>query len=350
MPLCLASGFRIVGGTKANHFPISVRSEEGVSQIYGALRGWISCPSTRFFAAGFALSLSCGAATGQPFQPQTTPTPDFTKTVIQTTDLGHRTYLLQGDGGNVVLAVGDGGIIMVDDSFAPLHDKIKAAVAKISSAPIRYLALTHFHRDHTGGDAQFAKDGATIVAHTSVAEHLAAGSHNGVTGNVMAPEPPAALPKQTYSDSTTLQIPGVTAKLEHIPNAHTDGDTTVYFPDANVLATGDIVTFGRFPNIDYLYGGSIDGVIKGVDAVLRLAKDDTKVVPGHGPLGTKAMIREYRQMLVTVRGRIQSLIDAGKTEDEIVAAKPNADYDAQLKVSAQAAGNFVRVVYRSLKK
>jgi len=304
----------------------------------------------RLIVGALTLFAPCAIALAQPFQPQTTPTPDFTKTVIQTTDLGHRTYLLRQDGGNVVVAVGDNGIIMVDDSFTPLHDKIKAAIAAISSAPIRYLVLTHFHRDHTGGDAQFAHDGALIVAHKSVAERLAAGSHNGLTGNVMAPEPRAALPKQTYSDSTTLQIPGVTAKLEHIANAHTDGDTAVYFPDANVLATGDIVTFGRYPNIDYLYGGSIDGMIKGIDAVLRLAKGDTKIVPGHGPLGTRAMIGDYRQMLVTVRGRIQALIDQGRSEDEIVAAKPDADYDAKLKVSAQAAGNFIRVVYRSLKK
>lgn len=318
-----------------------------MSHMYGALRGATAISG---LIGGVAVFMAGGTALAQPFQPQTTPTPDFTKTVIQTTDLGHRTYLLRQDGGNVVIAVGNDAIIMVDDSFTPLHDKIKAAITKITTLPIRYLVLTHFHRDHTGGDAQFAKDGAIIVAHRTVAEHLAAGTHNGVTGNVMAPEPPAALPKQTFSDSTTLQIPGVTAKLEHIANAHTDGDTAVYFPDANVLATGDIVTFGRWPNIDYLYGGSIDGEIKGVDAVLRLANDGTKIVPGHGPLGTKAMIVDYRQMLVTARGRVKALIDQGKSEDEIVAAKPNADYDAQLKVSPQAAGNFIRVVYRSLKK
>ena len=304
----------------------------------------------RLIVGAVTLCAPCAVALAQPYQPQTTPTPDFTKTVIETIDLGQRTYLLRQDGGNVVVAVGSDAIIMVDDSFTPLHDKIKAAVTKISTVPIRYLVLTHFHRDHTGGDAQFAKDGATIVAHRTVAEHLAAGTHNGVTGNVMEPEPPAALPKQTYADTMTLQIPGRTAKLEHIANAHTDGDTTVYFPDANVLATGDIITFGRYPNIDYLYGGSIDGVIRGVDAVVRLANDGTKIVPGHGPLGTRAMIGDYRQMLMTVRGRIQALIDQGKSEDEIVAAKPNADYDAKLRVSAQAAGNFIRVVYRSLKK
>ncbi len=148
----------------------------------------------------------------------------------------------------------------------------------------------------------------------------------------------------------TLTAGSRSANLVHVANAHTDGDTMVYFPDANVLATGDIITFGRYPNIDYLYGGSIDGMIAGVDAVLRLAKDDTRIVPGHGPPGIRAMIGDYRQMLTTVRARIRRLIDQGKTEDEVVAAKPNADYDAKLKVSAQAAGNFTRVVYRSLKK
>lgn len=301
-------------------------------------------------AGATALMLRCVAAFAQPFQPQTTPPPDYAKTVIRTTDLGHRTYMLEGEGGNMVIATGDDGLIMVDDEYAPLHDKIKAAIAAISGEPVRYLVLTHFHRDHTGGNAAFAQDGAIIVAHESVRGHLAAGTHNGVTGNAVAPAPVIALPKETYSNSMTVQVRGRSAQLIHIASAHTDGDTTVYFPDANVLATGDIITFGRYPNIDYLYGGSIDGMINGVDAVLRLTTDDTKIVPGHGPLGTRAMIVAYREMLTMVRARVQSLIAAGRTEDETVAAKPNADYDAKLHVSGQASGNFIRVVYRSLKK
>jgi len=297
-----------------------------------------------------ALFVICAAALAQPFQPPTTPPPDFAKTVIRTTDLGQRTYMLEGEGGNIVVAVADDGIIMVDDEYAPLHDKIKAAIAAIGTQPIRYLVLTHFHRDHADGNSGFAKDGATIVAQQSVAVHLAAGTHSGVTGTAVPPAPAAALPKETYSDAMTLQLRGRSARLVHVANAHTDGDTTVYFPEANVLATGDIVTFGRYPNIDYLYGGSIDGMIDGVDAVLRMAKDDTKIVPGHGPLGTKAVIRDYRDMLTTLRARIRALRDEGKTEDEAVAAKPTADYDRKLNVSAQAAGNFVRVVYRSLMK
>jgi glyoxylase-like metal-dependent hydrolase (beta-lactamase superfamily II) len=301
-------------------------------------------------AAVLTLGLFAQAAVAQPFQPSTTPPPDFNKTVIKTTDLGKRTYMLEGEGGNIVVAVADDGIIMVDDQFAPLHDKIKAAIAKISTQPIRSLILTHFHRDHTGGNEAFAKDGATIIAHESVKAHLAAGTSNGLTGSAVPPAPAIALPKETYSDAMTVELKGRKAELKHLANVHTDGDTYVYFADANVLATGDIVTFGRYPNIDYLYGGSIDGVIKGVDSVLQVAREDTKIVPGHGPLGTKAMIRDYRKMLTDARERIAALIAAGKTEDEAVSAKPNGDYDAKLKSSPQAAGNFVRVVYRSLKK
>lgn len=296
-----------------------------------------------------ALLLFSTTVMAQPYQPQTTPPPDFSKTLIHTHDLGHRTYMLEGEGGNIVVAVGDDGVIMVDDEYAPLHDKIKAAIAAITPQPIRYLVLTHFHRDHTGGNEGFARDGATIVAQESVTERLKAGTHSGVTGNVVPPAPDIALPKQTYADYLTLQIAGRSAQLTHIANAHTDGDTAVWFPDANVLATGDIVTFGRYPNIDYLYGGSIDGMISGVDAVLGMARDDSKIVPGHGSLGTRAMIQDYRAMLVSLRERVGDLMRKGMTEDEVVAARPTADYDAKLHVNAQGAGNFVRVVYRSLK-
>jgi cyclase len=283
-------------------------------------------------------------------QPQPlAPTPDFDKVVIKTTDLGNKTYMLEGEGGNITVAVANDGVIMVDSQFAPLHDKIKAAITAISNQPIRYLLITHFHRDHTGGNEAFGKDGATIVAHESVKAHLASGTRNGLTGNIVPPAPPIALPKETFKDTMTVRLQGRAAELRHPADVHTDGDSTIYFADANVLATGDIVVFGRYPNIDFAYGGSIDGMIRGVDEVIAFAKDDTKIVPGHGPLGTKAMIREYRQMLVDVRERIQKLKAAGKNEDEVVAAKPNADYDAKLRLDERSIGNFVRVVYRSLK-
>jgi glyoxylase-like metal-dependent hydrolase (beta-lactamase superfamily II) len=292
------------------------------------------------------LGLAC-AARAQQLQPLG-PTPDFDKVVIKTTDLGNRTYALEGEGGNVTVAVGDDGVIMVDSQFAPMHDKIKVAIAAVTPQPIRYLIITHFHRDHTGGNEAFGKDGATIVAHEAVKTHLASGTRNGLTGNMVPAAAPIALPKETYKDTMTVRLKGRTAELHHPANVHTDGDTYIYFPDANVLATGDIVFFGRYPNIDFAYGGSIDGMIRGVDEIIGFAKDDTKVVPGHGPVGNRAMIRDFRTMLATARERIFKLKAAGKSEDEIVAMKPNADYDAKFGGSARSAGNFIRVVYRSL--
>src|SRR5689334_925691 len=178
-------------------------------------------------------------------QPQPlAPAPDFDKVVIKTTDLGNKTYMLEGEGGNITVAVANDGVIMVDSQFAPLHDKIKAAITAITSQPIRYLLITHFHRDHTGGNEAFGKDGATIVAHESVKTHLASGTRNGLTGNVVPPAPPIALPKDTFKDIMTVRLQGRAAELRHPGDVHTNGDAYIYFADANVLATGDVVVFG----------------------------------------------------------------------------------------------------------
>jgi cyclase len=290
--------------------------------------------------AGGALSFA-GAAYAQ----QT----DFSKVEIKVHDLGHHVYMLEGQGGNISVAVGTDGIIMVDTQFAPLHDKIKAAIEKISPLPIKYVINTHFHVDHVGGNEAFSKDGAIVVAHENVKAHMAAGSRNNVSGDLVPPAPPAALPQQTYKDTLTLRVGGLTAELKHPVDVHTDGDTYVNFPDRNVLIAGDLAFFNRYPNIDYLYSGSIDGQIRGAEELLALVKEDTTIVPGHGPVGTTATLRDYRQMLITARDRIAKLKTAGKTEDEIIAMKPNADYDAKFGVDQRAIGNFIRVVFRSLK-
>jgi cyclase len=301
----------------------------------------------RLIAAAAAIVALGAVAQAQQLQPLA-PTPDFNKVVIKTVDLGNRTYMLEGEGGNITVAVADDGVIMVDSQFAPLHGKIKAAIAALTSQPIRYLIVTHFHRDHTGANEAFGRDGATIVAHENVKARLASGTRNGLTGNEVPAAAAIALPKETYQDTMTVRLQGRAAELRYSKNVHTDGDSYVYFPDANVLATGDIVFFGRYPNIDFAYGGSIDGMIRGVGELLDFAKATTTIVPGHGPVGTKATMLEYRQMLVVSRDRIQKLKTAGKTEDEVVAARPNADYDASFGLDARANGNFLRVVYRSL--
>jgi glyoxylase-like metal-dependent hydrolase (beta-lactamase superfamily II) len=225
---------------------------------------------------------------------------------------------------------------------------VAADGAAVTSQPVRTIVNTHFHRDHTGGNEAFAKDGAVIVAHENVKRVLAGGSRNGLNCAVTPPAPELALPKQIYKDTTTLRLGGRSAELRHPVDVHTDGDTTIYFADANLLVAGDLVFYGRYPNIDFVYGGSIDGMIRGTDELLQFAKEDTKIVPGHGPAGSKAMLRDYRTMLTEARERIARLKAAGKTEEEVVAAKPTADYDAKFGVNERAIGNFLRVVYRTV--
>ena len=274
---------------------------------------------------------------------------DFSKVEIMTTDLGGRMYMLEGQGGNITVAVADDGIMLVDTEFEPLHDKIKAAIAKLSSAPVRYAIDTHFHLDHSGGNAGFARDGAIVVAHESVKAHLVAGAAAGATTPATPAVSGAALPARIYRSTLTLRLKGLHANLAHAANAHTDGDTYVWFPDRNVLATGDIVSFGRYPNIDYQHGGTIHGMIAATDRLLALVNARTRIVPGHGPPGDKAALAAYRAMLVAARDRMAQLVQAGKSEEEAVAARPFADYDAKFAVSDPLRIRFVRVMYHAVK-
>lgn len=301
-------------------------------------------------ASSPATSSESGMAAPAPAAAPTAPAQDFSRVEIKTTDLGHKTYMLEGQGGNITIAVAANGVIMVDGQFAPLHDKIKAAVAAVTKQPVRFLVNTHYHGDHTGGNAGFHADGVGVVAHEYARKRLADGTTNGLTGRKTPPAPEEGLPGKTYGRAMTLQLRGRKALLQHIVRAHTDGDTFVYFPDANVLSTGDIFVLQRHPNIDFANGGSIDGMIAGVDTFLKRANDATRIVPGHGRLATRADLVEYRAMLATARERMAKLIAEGRSEDEVIAARPFADFDARVGASDQASQNFMRVVYRSLKQ
>jgi glyoxylase-like metal-dependent hydrolase (beta-lactamase superfamily II) len=296
-------------------------------------------------AATLLMTATAFTQQGAPTPP---PPPDFSKVEIKTTDLGDGMFMLEGQGGNITVAVAKDGIIMVDSQYAALHDKIKAAIAAISNQPIRYVINTHFHGDHVGGNESFSRDGAIVIAEVNVKNRLATGTTNGLTGVKTPPATPAALPSKTYTGHFQIRLRGRVADLKHIENAHTDGDTYVWFKTANVLSTGDTFTQGRYPNIDFANGGNIKGMIAATDAYLKLANAKTRIVPGHGPLADKAALTEYRTMLITARDRMAKLVKDGKTEDEVVAAKPFADLDAKWAPTELASSNFIRVVYHSL--
>jgi cyclase len=292
------------------------------------------CMTWAFAAASMAL-IAAGAYAAQQQEAE-----------VKTTDLGRNTYMLEGAGGNVTIAVGTDGVIMVDAQFAPMHNNLKAAIAKVTNQPVKYLINTHYHGDHTGGNAAFAKEGAIIVAHQNLKDRLA-NPPAGANGQTPAAAPPEALPKQMYTDKTTVSTGGRTAQLTHIA-AHTDTDTVVYFPDANVLAVGDTGGPNRYPNI--ALGGSIGGMISGVETYLKIGNAQTKIVPGHGPLSTKADFQAYHDMLVKMRDRVAKLKSEGKTADQAAAAKPLApDIQTWAKQDDMASDRVVRQIYASLK-
>ena len=307
--------------------------------------------------AAFALCAPlCLAAAAWAQTPSVAPPPppliDWAKIEIKATDLGNQTYMLAGQGGNITVIVGSDAVIMIDGQFAPLSDKIKAAVKAISPLPIKYLVNTHYHGDHTGGNENFAKAGAIVVGHDNIRVRLAAGTSNPVTGNKAAPRPIEALPTQTYvGGSFALEVVGRKAQLTHVANAHTDGDTWVYIADANVLSTGD--TFNnlkRYQNIDYANGGDIRGMIRALETYIKASNDMTKIVPGHGGLATKADLVQFHAMLITSRDRIEKLFAEGKTEAEVLALKPLADLDATWAASEQQASFHTRNVFNSFKR
>ncbi len=303
---------------------------------------------TRSAAIACAMTLGAAAMAQQAATPAPPSPPDFSKVEIKTTDLGDKVYMLEGQGGNITVAVGKNAIIMVDGEFAPLHDKIRAAIATISNLPIKYLVNTHYHGDHTGGNAPFAKDGAIVVANIKVKTRLGKGATNGLTGAKILPVVPEALPKLTYTRQLKLTVRERIAELRHVEHAHTDGDTYVWFKSSNVLATGDTFTYGRYPNIDFAQGGNIKGMIAATNAYMKLANDKTRIVPGHGPLADKAALANYRTMLTTARDRMAKLVKEGKSEADVIAAKPFADLDKTWAPTELASTNFIRVVYHSL--
>jgi cyclase len=256
--------------------------------------------------------------------PPAMPAPPDVK--IETVEVAPGIYMLVGRGGNVGLTVGADGAAIIDDQFADMAPKIRAAVAMLSDRPVKFVINTHLHGDHTGGNDAFGKAGAVIIAQENVRKRLGTAQVNPSTGQSIAARPPEALPVVTFADSATLHFNGDDLEFKHLPNAHTETDIFIRFRKANVVHMGDMFT-GGFPFIDGNTGGTLDGLIKAHAAVLLTVDDQTKIIRGHGPLGNKAELQAYHDMLVVVRDRIAKLVKAGKTQDEVLAARPTREFE-----------------------
>ena len=269
--------------------------------------------------------------------------PDYSKVEIQTTQLAPNVYRFEAVGpalvGNAVILTGPDGILMVDAMFPQLNEKLVAAIKKVSDGRVRFLINTHHHPDHSSGDAGFAALGATLISRDELREHLAAAKNAN----------PAGLPILTYGGHITLHMNGEDVQLIPVPNAHTDGDTMIYFPKADVLAVGDFYRSIQYPNMDRANGGSLKGILAGLDAVAALAKPTTRIVPGHGPVVDKAAVAANRELILTIRDRVAALVAQGKSQEEVIAAKPLADLDAKIQQAGTTGDRFLGQVYAELK-
>ena len=277
--------------------------------------------------------------------------PDRFKDVrIKTIKVADGVYMLLGEGGNIGVSAGEDGVFLIDDQFAPLTEKIRAAIANISDKPIRFVLNTHWHGDHTGGNENLGKAGAVIVAHDNVYARMSKENFMEAFNMKVPPAPRAALPVISFNDTLTFHLNGQEIHTRHYGHAHTDGDSVVYFPESNVVHTGDIFSYQRYPFIDLGSGGSVDGLIAAVRDLLTWIDGKAKIIPGHGPLADRKALEEYLEFLATVRARIGDLVDEGKSMEEAVAAKPLADYDATLGKGFLTTDKFVEIVYKGLSK
>jgi cyclase len=274
---------------------------------------------------------------------------DYSKVQIETVKLAPNFYVLNGQGGAIGVLAGPDGVLMVDSQFAPLTEKIVAAIKQVSNnAPIKFLINTHVHPDHTGGNENLGKMGVTIFAREELRNRLA--HPVAATGATpAAPAPAAALPVITYSGPLTFHMDGEDVQAIPIPKAHTDGDTLVRFPNANVIMIGDYFRSLGYPNIDRTNGGSLQGMLDGIDTAIKLCNATTKVVPGHGEITDRNGLMAHRNMIIAIRDKIAPMVSQGKTLPEVLAAKPTADYDAKVPGGATTIERFVGQVYAELK-
>lgn len=287
---------------------------------------------------------------GQPPPPllERAPPPDFSKVEIKTTRLADDFYTLEGLGGTISVLTGPDGVLLVDSEFAPLTERLVAAIRKISDKPIRFLINTHVHGDHTGGNENFAKLGVLIFSRDQLRARLQHPAP-GPDGSPRKPAPVGAWPVVTYDGPVTIHVNGEDVQLIPIRDAHTDGDTLISFPRHDILAVGDYFRSVGYPYVDLNNGGSLAGLLAGLGETIGRTGPKTKIIPGHGPIADRAALIAQRDMVLEVRDRVAALISQGKSLEEVNAAKPTASFDAQVPEGAHTAERFIWWLYYDLK-
>jgi cyclase len=270
---------------------------------------------------------------------------NFDSVIIKTTKVAGSVFMLEGAGGNIGVLIGNDGVILVDDQFAPLSEKIKKAIAAISDKPIKFIVNTHFHGDHSDGNKVFGSEGSIIVAHENARKRLSKDFFFKAFKQEQKAMDYEGLPKITFTESINFNMNGETVQVIHIKNAHTDGDAAIYFKESNVLHAGDAFVRYGLPFIDDDGGGTIDGMINGAEQMLKMINDETKIIPGHGQISNKKDLQDYKKMLQTVRNRVADGIKAGKTMDQIISSDPAKEFNTVFDKIF-----FVQAVYNSLKK
>jgi cyclase len=306
---------------------------------------------TQMVVLVIVMMAAASQATGQARTGETViqkATEEFEESPLTITSLSQGLYVFSGDGGNVTAVVDDGSTLLIDSGLASRISELSDAIFRTTMRPVTRLVNTHWHFDHTGGNTYFGSSGVTIIAQENVKKELSSAEDVPFIGLRDGHYPPQALPGLTYQSSLTLQQGSQKLTLENYGPAHTDGDTVIYISPANVVVVGDIFSNHFYPIIDLSSRGSIDGMIHSLDQILAQTDEQTKIVPGHGPVTTRANLKDYRDMLVQVRHRIKDLIAAGKTMDEVVAAMPTKDFDARWASGYVTPEAFTKMVFSSM--
>jgi glyoxylase-like metal-dependent hydrolase (beta-lactamase superfamily II) len=293
------------------------------------------------------LSVGCVVAAGALRVANAQQPVDFSQVQIKTSRLADNFYTLEGQGGTISVLTGPDGVLLVDTQFAPLTDKLVAAIRAVSDRPIRFVINTHLHGDHTGGNENFAKLGALLFSRDQLRErlHRPGPAPDGTPGKPAAAQ---ALPVVTYDGPVTLHVNGEHVQLLPIRSAHTDGDTLVSFPGLDILAVGDYIRTVGYPRADLRSGGTLKGLLAGLGETIGRAGPKTRIIPGHGPITDRNGVIAQRDLILAVRDKVAPMVEQGMTVEAVLAAKPTAEYDAKVPQGAQTAEQFVRWLYAEL--